>query len=96
MKQFYLMKFLFQGSPRQQQLMRTGSGSELDGHCHWQSFWMTKTNQIFEQSPELQNRSMNVPIQVGNHVTITSGILLLMRSSLAGLGRSATANVTGI
>lgn len=33
---------------------------------------------------------MNVPIQVGNRATITSGILLLIRSSPAGLGRSAT------
>lgn len=50
MKQSYLTNFLFWGSPRQQQLVRTNSGSELDGHCQCQSFWMTKTNWICEQS----------------------------------------------
>lgn len=91
-----MTKFLFWGSSRQQQLVRTGSGSELDGHCQWQSFRMTKTSWICEQSPELQERSMNVPIHRGSHATITSGILLLIRSSPARLGGSDTANVTGI
>lgn len=90
------MKFFLGGSPRQQQLVRSCSGSELDGHCQWQSFWMTKTSSISEQSPELQERSRNVPIQVSNQPPWPLASYCWSGAQPARLGRSATANVTGI
>lgn len=54
--------------------------------------WQSPTTDV-SRAQGYKNTATSVPNQVSNHTAINSHILLLIKSSPAGVGRRATANV---